>query len=116
MGSLRNGLKRGRKKETKATGKDPKAEEIREFITGSLSGEEPISGEWPQGKKLNISGKSLIIRYSLLAAAVVIGAVFLIRSLITTGDPQKLFTRYYEPFNSVSAVTRGTGTDGNLDF
>ena len=109
-------VKEWQEKRNKSTGKDPKAEEIREFITGSLGEEEPISGEWPESKKRSISGKSLIIRYSLFAAAVVIGAVFMIRSLLITGDTQKLFTRYYEPFNAVSTVTRGTGTDVNLIF
>jgi TolA-binding protein len=103
-------------KKDKNEGKDPRTEKIREFITGSLNQEEKISREKPEGKKQRISGKSLIIRYSSLAAAVVIGAVFLIRSLLSTGDTQKLFTRYYEPFNAVSAVTRGTGTNGNLVF
>jgi TolA-binding protein len=103
-------------KKDKNEGEDPRTEKIREFITGSLNQEESVFRERPEDKGRKISGKSLIISYTSLAAAVVIGAVFLIRSLLTTGDTQKLFTRYYEPFNAVSAVTRGTGTNGNLVF
>jgi TolA-binding protein len=103
-------------KRDKSNGKDPKTEEIREFITGSLNREEPVSWKISENKRRRILSKSLIIRYSSLAAAIVVGAIFLIKSLLPAGDTQKLFNKYYEPFNAVSSVTRGTVTDGNIAF
>ncbi len=100
------------RKSDKNEGKDPKTEEIREFITSSLNREEPAYVDRPKDKKRRIPHKSLIISYTSLAAAVVIGAVFLIRSLLPAGDTQKLFNKYYEPFNAVSTVTRGAGIAG----
>jgi TolA-binding protein len=92
--------------------RDPKAEEIREFITGSIDHDEAIPRKKPESTKRSVSGRFLIIRYSSLAAAAVIGAVFLIRALLISGDTQNLFSKYYEPFNAVSDITRGTGSSG----
>jgi TolA-binding protein len=96
--------------------RDPKAEEIREFITGSFDSDEVITGKGHKGNRRSALSRSLIIRYSSLAAAAVIGAVFLIRALLISGDTQKLFSKYYEPFNAVSDVTRGTGSVGSISF
>jgi TolA-binding protein len=51
-----------------------------------------------------------------LAAAAIIGAVFLIRSLLPSDDPQKIFNKYYEPFRAVSSVTRSTGSGERESF
>jgi hypothetical protein len=51
-----------------------------------------------------------------LAAAAIIGAVFLIRSLLPSGNTQKLFSKYYEPFNAVSDITRGISSGGSISF
>jgi hypothetical protein len=84
-------VKEWHEKREENNSRDPKAEKIREFITGSIDREEAISGKGPEVTRKNVLGRSLIIRYSLVAAAV-IGAVFLIKSLLSTGDTQKLFT------------------------
>jgi TolA-binding protein len=96
--------------------RDPKAEEIREFITGSIDRDEAIPRKKPESTKRSASGRFLIIRYSSLAAAAVIGAVFLIRALLISGDTQKLFSKYYEPFNAVSDITRGISSGGSISF
>jgi TolA-binding protein len=96
--------------------RDPKAEEIREFITGSIDRDEAIPRKKPESTKRSTSGRFLIIRYSSLAAAAVIGAVFLIRALLISGDTQKLFSKYYEPFNAVSDITRGISSGGSISF
>jgi tetratricopeptide (TPR) repeat protein len=96
--------------------KDAKTEEIRNFITGSLRQDdiktEPKSGE----KKLKGLSISLIAKYTSLAAAAVIAVLLLIRPLIPSGDPQKIFSKYYEPFNAASSITRGTGADKSEIF
>jgi len=96
--------------------KDAKTEEIRNFITGSLEQEE-ISAELrsDDSKKSGLS-KSLITRYTSLAAAAIIGAVLLIRSLLPSDDPQKIFSKYYEPFYAVSSITRSTGARESESF
>ena len=96
--------------------KDAKTEEIRNFITGSLEQEE-ISAELrsDDSKKSGLS-KSLITRYTSLAAAAIIGAVFLVRSLLPPDDPQKIFSKYYEPFYAVSSITRSTGARESESF
>jgi TolA-binding protein len=79
--------------------KDPKKEEIRSFISGSLSGIE---------EKKPALRRSLVARYALLAAASIAGIFFLYRSLVPSSDPDSLYKSYYAPFEAVSAVTRGT--------
>lgn len=86
--------------------KDLKKEEIRNFISESLSGNE---------KKKSAARKPLIIRYALLAAASIAGIFFLYRTLVPSSDPDSLYRSYYAPFEAVSAVTRGsTGLDAQV--
>ncbi len=88
--------------------KDPKTEEIRNFITGSLNQEEIRAEIKSDERKSKGLSKSLITRYTSLAAAAIISAVLLIKSLLPSNDPQKVFSKYYEPFKAVSSITRGT--------
>jgi len=93
--------------------KDLKTEENRNFITRALE-EKEISREIrSEERKRKGLSKSLITRYTSLAAAAIIGAVFLIGSLLPSSDPQKIFSKYYEPFYAISSVTRGSGTGEN---
>jgi TolA-binding protein len=95
--------------------KDAKTEEIRNFIAGALK--EGISSDkqtFERNRKL--FGSSQATRYTSLAAAAVIAAVLLIRSLIPSDDPQKIFSKYYEPFNAVSSITRSAGTGESESF
>ena len=80
--------------------------EIRDFITDSFDRkEEKNTGKSEPGKKKGIS-KTLIIRHTCLAAAVILGAVLLIKPLLLPDDPQEIFEKYYGPFSVVSSVTR----------
>jgi|WetSurSiteA1Bulk_404760.scaffolds.fasta_scaffold01529_4 TolA-binding protein len=96
--------------------KNPKIEEIRDFVVGSL---EPVKTE-PEimSRQSNKNGlsKSLITRYISLAAAVITGVVFIVRMLILSDNPQTIFNTYYEPFPAVSTVTRSSGTIGSESF
>lgn len=86
--------------------RDQKTEEISDFITSAINSPanepEEISGD--TGKKS--AGKRMLIRYAALSAAAMIGVFMLIRTLLPSSDPGKLFDAYYKPFDAVSPVTR----------
>jgi TolA-binding protein len=109
-------VKEWHEKRQRNSNKDSKTEEIRNFITGSLKQEETSDEIRSDERKKSGLSKSLIIRYTSLAAAAIIGAVFLIRSLLPTNDPQKMFSKYYEPFKAVSSITRSTGASESESF
>ncbi len=71
--------------------------ENRDFIERSLENK-VIS---PERKKV------FYLRWILTSAAALAGAIILIRALLLTGDPDRIFAKYYEPMNTVSLVTRG---------
>jgi len=105
----------GRKQ--KAGSRDKKTEEIREFIKGSFKPEEKMTVN-NRGimRKKSGSGKISIISYISLAAAAIIGSVFIIRSLLPFYNPDKIFSKYYEPYSAVSSVTRSPGAAENNIF
>jgi tetratricopeptide (TPR) repeat protein len=83
--------------------KDTAAKERKSFITESLKTDPIIEDtvtELPEKKRY-------ITRYISLAAAAVIAAMLLIKSLAPSSDPEKIFKSYYEPFSTISNVTRG---------
>jgi TolA-binding protein len=82
--------------------KNPSREEIRSFVTGSLAQEQ----KKPAGK--------MFIRYALLAAAIITGTIFVVRTLLPSSDPGELFKNYYKPFMAVSEVTRGSEASGQF--
>ena len=109
-------IKEWHEKRNGNSGRDAKTKEIRNFITSSLDLEESRSGIRPDDIKKRGLSKSLITSFIPLAAALIIGAVFLIRSLLPSHDPQEIFSKYYEPFYAVSSVTRSTGTGESESF
>lgn len=104
-------VKEWHEKRQKNIGKNAKTEEIRDFIISSLEPEksEPeISLNHKEGMGFK---RSLLVRYISLSAAAVIVIFVLIRTLLPSSDPEKLFNSYYEPFNVVSPVTRSLTTN-----
>ncbi len=93
-------------KRQKNNGIDPETEEIREFISDSLKPEINESEKSPDISRKEVFSRSLYLRYISLSAAAIIGAVFLVKALIPSDNPEKLFNSYYKPFNAVSPVTR----------
>ncbi|HUX57662.1 MAG TPA: hypothetical protein VMV77_11865 [Bacteroidales bacterium] len=89
---------------------DSNATKIKDYITSSLDSE--VSE--PEVSLIRIepesTSRSLIIRYISFSAAAVIGAFILIKTLLPSSDPGKLYNSYYEPFNVISAVTRDAGS------
>jgi tetratricopeptide (TPR) repeat protein len=93
-------------KKQKAGVKDPKTEEMRDFIANALDSSisEPVKSI--DNIEIKNSGRNLFIRYVTLSVAALIGAFILIRTLLPSSDPDKLFNTYYKPFDAVSPVTR----------
>ena len=81
---------------------DPNTEERRDFIARS------IKSEVHKPAKM----KLLYIRYTSLLAAALIGAFILIRTLLPSGNPDKIFDSYYKPFDAISAITRSMNNNG----
>jgi tetratricopeptide (TPR) repeat protein len=85
---------------------DPKAQEIRNFIKGATNfSEEEHTKAVNDGLK-NRSERITFARYVSLSAAALIGVFFLIKTLLPTSDPEKLFNTFFKPFEAVSPVTR----------
>jgi TolA-binding protein len=102
------------KKQSRGT-VDSKTEERRNFITEAIESKvtetepeqqtpepEIITIEVP-GKSKN---RSLIIRYSSLAAAALIGVFFIIKTILPSSGTTGLFESNYKPFDAMSVVTR----------
>jgi TolA-binding protein len=109
-------VKEWHEKRQKNNNKDAKTEEIKNFVTKSLKQEEISADLRSDNRKKKGFSKSLITRYASLAAAAIVGVVFLVRSLLLADDPQKIFNKYYEPFNAVSYITRSTVTGESGSF
>jgi hypothetical protein len=105
-------VKEWHEKRQKNTGRGSETDEIRDFITSSLQsekGEPEIRMKHKDGKGLK---RSLLVRYISLSAAAVIGVFILLKTLLPSSDPEKLFNSYYIPFNVLSPVTRSVTTNG----
>jgi TolA-binding protein len=109
-------VKEWHEKRQRNGGKDAKTEEIREFITNSLKPQENITEiNKSAGKKKRLI-RRLVISYSMLAAAAILGAVFLIRPLLPSYNPDKIFSKFYEPLPVPSSVTRSIDAGENEAF
>jgi TolA-binding protein len=99
-------VKEWHKKKQSAGVSDQKSKEISDFITGAINSpvSEPVKSMYEVSKKS--SGSNLFVRYATLSAAAVLGAFMLIRTLLPSSDPEKLFSSYYKPFEAISPVTR----------
>lgn len=89
--------------------KEQKIAEIKEFITESLKPEEEnykVKINQPVEKRKGIS-RTFIPGFLLTAAAMLAGAIIVFRSLVPVDNPEKLYSKFYEPLKSVSLVTRG---------
>ena len=85
---------------------DQKAEEIKNFITASYKVEERDNENFITDKRKKGLTRSLLVRYASLSAAAVLGVFLLVKTLIPSYNPEKLYDSYYEPLNAVSPVTR----------
>jgi TolA-binding protein len=81
---------------------DSKSEERKEFVANSIADAESDS----ESDTKKVSRKTIFARFTLPAAAAVIGAIFLVKLLLPSYNPDKLFIKYYEPIRAISPVTR----------
>jgi TolA-binding protein len=86
--------------------KDPRKEEMKEYISASIEEDTAVEKTEPQKTEKSGIKRRLVIRYISLAAAVITGAVIIITTLIPGSSPEKIYTRYYELIEAVSPVTR----------
>jgi TolA-binding protein len=109
-------VKEWHEKKQKIGLKDPKTEEIRDFITGAINNTEyePVKILNDESKKS--SGSSLFVRYISLSAAALIGVFIIIRTLLPSSNPEKLFSSYYKPFEALSTVTRSLDNSENYNY
>jgi hypothetical protein len=85
---------------------DAMSDERKEFITNALvEAESDFERSAHAGNRKSLK-KIFSARFALPAAAALIGAFFLIKLLLPSGDPDKLFAKYYEPVSAISPVTR----------
>jgi tetratricopeptide (TPR) repeat protein len=105
-------VKEWHEKKQKIGEKDPKTEEIRNFITEAINSpaSKPLDNTL-DGHRKGYS-RRLFVRYISLSAAALIGVFLLIRTLLPSSDPGNLFKTYYEPFEAVSPVTRSINNNG----
>ena len=101
--------------ERNKTAMDPKSKEIRDFIKGSIEGDEhrheTIGIRGRRHKRLSRT----LIRYILPAAAVI--SVFIgLRIFLPAGNPDRLYNLYYEPLKAVSPITRTTEPDQQVSY
>jgi tetratricopeptide (TPR) repeat protein len=109
-------VKEWHEKKQKVGIRDQKTEEIKDFITGAInsSSTEPVQSMYDGSEKG--TGKSLFARYASLSAAALIGIFILIRTLLPSSNPEKIFNSYYKPFDAVSPVTRSLNNNGKDNF
>jgi len=91
--------------------REARKKEIKEFITSSLKQELNFTSQKNGHRRKIRSGRLFFIRYISLAAAVIAGAVIILKVLLPTDDPGRLFNRYYGPIEAISPVTRGLGNN-----
>jgi tetratricopeptide (TPR) repeat protein len=109
-------VKEWHEKKQKVGVRDQKTEEIKDFITGAInsSSTEPVQSLNDSSEKG--TGRSLFAKYASLSAAALIGVFILIRTLLPSSNPEKIFNSYYKPFDAVSPVTRSLNNNEKDNF
>lgn len=97
------------------TGNDPKTKEIRDYITSSLESNvaEPERTITYVGRK---TLSKYFVKYISLSAAAIVSAFILIKTLVPSYNPEKLFNSYYEPMSIVSPVTRSFNAEESENY
>jgi TolA-binding protein len=103
-------VKEWHEKRQKNSGKDPKTEDVRDFITSSLKNEVSEPEIILNHKEDNKTDRSILFRFISLSAAAAVGIFVLLRLLLPASDPEKLYISFYKPFNVISSVTRAAAS------
>jgi TolA-binding protein len=86
---------------------------IKNFVADSLEPELNKTSHFRRVKKTNKALSHNFIRYVSLTAATV-GLLILIRFMLPSSDPEKLFKSYYLPFEAKSEIIRNFGNLSNI--
>lgn len=84
---------------------------MKDYIKESLEDEFKNSGKVTEIKRLSSRKGVHTIRISLLASAAVIASLFVLKVLIPSNNPEKLYNSFYEPMSAFSPVTRNINAD-----
>jgi tetratricopeptide (TPR) repeat protein len=95
---------------------DVMSDERKEYITNALVEAENDFERKAHARKRKPLKKIFLARYVLSAAAVLTGALFLIKMLLPSGNPDMLFNKYYEPISAISPVTRSADAGGTNSY
>ena len=98
-------VKEWHEKKQKAIVKDSKSAEIADFVSGALNtveNKEVVHHE----VVVKSSSTTVFVKYATLAAAALAGIFMIIKTLIPSSDPGKIFNSYYKPFEAMSSITR----------
>jgi TolA-binding protein len=109
-------VKEWHEKKQKTGLKEQKTDDISDFIKSSIASQGKDQVIQISDARKTVPSKRLILKYSSLAAAALIGAFILIRTLLPTSDPENLFNSYYKPFDAVSLVTRSINANGEDNY
>jgi hypothetical protein len=95
---------------------DGLSEERKEFITNSLVESDNDYDRKAETGRKKIFRKTIFARFALPAAAAIIGTVFIVKLLLPSYNPDKLYAKYYEPVSALSPVTRSGGAAETNSF
>jgi TolA-binding protein len=96
----------------KSEKKNLKAEADREYISEALSSSRSKPDSEIQFNKKN-KRRRYTIHFFGLSAAAFIAIFFIIKTLTPSFNAEKIYTKYYRPFNAISSISRTT--NGNKD-
>ncbi len=107
LGNITAGWVRERdEKKLNKVSPNPMSDERKEFITNSLvEADNDYDRKADAGKK-KLFRKTMFARFALPAAAAISGAIFLVKLLLPSYNPDKLYAKYFEPVIAISPVTR----------
>jgi len=106
-------VKEWEEEKNKSSDSPVERENNKNFVAESLEPDFTKTNQTANPDEANKSGRSYFIRYSALIAAAAIGLFILIRVLLPSSDPDKLFKSYYSPFEIKSNVIRNTANASN---
>jgi TolA-binding protein len=95
---------------------DAKGRERKDFIANSLQKTDPdISGK-DEAVTLKQRKSSIFLRYALPAAAAVIGALLIVRTLLPSQNTDTLYARNFEAPAAISPVIRGDNSNVSASY
>jgi TolA-binding protein len=109
-------VKEWHEKRQKGAENNEKTKEIKDFIKSSLEADNENNKPYTvqvASTEIAKPSRTSIVRYISLSAAAVIAIFLVIRTLLPSSDPDKVYSSFYEPFKIMSPVTRGAADEQN---